>query len=289
MIITLFLLFTAMMVIINSRTIKNRIFYRGKRDSLFSEILDEKRVLWVHLPKGNNGQNQRYPVVYLLDAEEHFRLFTWMIKQVDGADGKRLFPDMIVVGILNSKRARDLTPTRSIINHEGGNEDAFSASGEGEKFISFIEKELIPHIDSNYPASPKRILIGHSLAGLATINIMLNHTEMFDGYVASDPSMWWDNKMMLSRASKVLKEQRFNGKGLYVSIANTMAADMVIQEVKSDRSPKTNHIRCILELTEILENNVGNGLRFEYKYYKEHGHNAVPDVTMFDGLHFLME
>src|ERR1700744_963194 len=130
MIITLFLIFTAMMVIVNSRTIKNRIFYRGKRDSLFSKILDEKRVLWVHLPKDNGDQNQRYPVVYLLDAEEHFRLFAWMIRQVDGTDGKRLFPDMIVVGILNSKRSRDLTPTHSVIDQEGKSESALGPSGE---------------------------------------------------------------------------------------------------------------------------------------------------------------
>ena len=289
MIITLFLIFTAMMVIVNSRTIKNRLFYRGKRDSLFSEILNEKRVLWVHLPKGHSDQNQRYPVVYLLDAEEHFRLFTWMIKQVDGADGKRLFPDMIVVGILNSKRARDLTPTHSVMDEEGRNEDAFSLSGEGEKFIGFIEKELIPHIDSNYPVAAKRILIGHSLAGLTTINILLNHTEIFDGYVASDPSMWWDNKMMLTRAGEALKEQRFEGRSLYVSIANTMSADMYMEQVRNDRSPKTNHIRSILELIDILENNPGNGLRFDYKYYNEHDHNAVPDITMYDGLRFLME
>ena len=289
MIISLFLIFAAMMVIVNSRAIKNRLFYRGKRDSLFSETLNEKRVLWVHLPKSNGDQRQQYPVVYLLDAEEHFRLFTWMIQQVDGADGKRLFPDMIVMGILNSKRARDLTPTHSIINAKGENENAFGPSGEGEKFIAFIEKELIPHIGSNYPASSKRVLIGHSLGGLTAINVLLNHTGMFDGYVASDPSMWWDNKMMLGQASKALKEQRFEGRSLYVSIANTMSADMVLEQVRSDRSPKTNHIRSILELTDILENSPGSGLRFDYKYYKEHNHNAVPDITMYDGLRFLME
>jgi predicted alpha/beta superfamily hydrolase len=277
-----------MMVIINSRVIKNRLFYRGKRDSLFSEILNEKRVLWLHVPKNKGDQNQQYPVVYLLDAEEHFRLFTWMIKQFDGANGKRLFPDMIVVGILNSKRARDLTPTHSMIDQEGKNEKFFSLSGESEKFIGFIEKELIPHIDSSYPVASKRMLIGHSLGGLTAVNILLNHTGMFDGYVASDPSMWWDNKMMLDHARKALKEQRFFGKSLYISIANSMPVDIYMEQVRNDKSPKTNHIRCILELTDILENSHGNSLRFDYKYYKEHDHNAVPDITMFDGLRFLL-
>jgi hypothetical protein len=101
--------------------------------------------------------------------------------------------------------------------------------------------------------------------------------------------VWWDNKMMLDQAGRALKERRFDGRSLYVSIANTMSADMYLEQVRNDKSPKTNHIRCILEMIDILENNLGKGLRFEYKYYNEHGHNAVPDITMYDGLRFLME
>ena len=52
-------------------------------------------------------------------------------------------------------------------------------SGGAETFTKFIEEELIPYIDSKYPTMPYRTLIGHSYAGLFTINMLLNHKHLF--------------------------------------------------------------------------------------------------------------
>jgi predicted alpha/beta superfamily hydrolase len=289
--LALFLIVIVIMVLIGAKTYKNSIQI-CKGDCIFSNILNEKRKLWVYIPKtaeGQEGSQQKYPVIYLLDAEEHFRNFTEMIQQVNPADGSRLFPDMIVIGIPNTKRSRDLTPTHFMYGSNGNKDRDFKLSGGGEKFIEFIENELIPHVDATYPTTAYKALTGHSLGGLTVVNILLNHTELFDGYIASDPSMWWDNKLMLIRAQDALKQQRFDGRTFFMSIANDMPAGMSLEQMHADTGPKTNHIRCIFELADMLENNKGNGLRSDYKYYQNETHNSVPPVTHLDGLRLLLD
>ena len=43
----------------------------GTIDTLYSKVLNEKRTIRVHVPEGN--RNQRYPVLYILDGEDHFQ------------------------------------------------------------------------------------------------------------------------------------------------------------------------------------------------------------------------
>ncbi len=86
----------------------------GHIDSLSSKILHEKRKIWVHVPDSYlNGvyAKRRYPVVYLLDGTDHFSSVVGMIEQLSTVNGNTICPEMIVVGIPNTNRLRDLTPT----------------------------------------------------------------------------------------------------------------------------------------------------------------------------------
>ena len=76
----------------------------GKVDKIYSNILKKNGRVWIYNPGQNSKSNiQRYPVLYLLDAEEHFYATVGMIKQLNG-----VWPEMIVVGITNTNRNRDL-------------------------------------------------------------------------------------------------------------------------------------------------------------------------------------
>src|SRR5258708_3207726 len=91
----------------------------GKIDSLYSQTLGEERKVWVYMPHGDNGPSasgQRYPVVYLLDGDAHFSSVMGMIQQLSEINGNTVCPDMILVGIPNTVRMRDLTPTHSAPN-----------------------------------------------------------------------------------------------------------------------------------------------------------------------------
>jgi predicted alpha/beta superfamily hydrolase len=178
----------------------------GSIDTIQSKILNEKREVWIYVPGSASDttySKQRYPVVYLLDGESHFSSVVGMIQQLNFA---YVCPEMIVVGILNTDRTRDLTPTHtdswSFLDFVLDS-DYCKNSGGGEKFISFMEKELMPYIDSLYPSAPYRILIGHSFGGLTVMNTLIHHTNLFKAYVAIDPAMSWDNQKLLEEAKTV--------------------------------------------------------------------------------------
>ncbi len=186
-----FLLLMAVIRGVSGQTIKNHTVVIGKTDSVKSKILNEERTVWVYLPGGYDAAaQQRYPVIYLLDADWNFAAFTGMVHELSEVIGNTVVPPAIIVSIPNTDRTRDLTPTNAMFGPDGKRVDDFKTSGGGEKFTSFIETELIPHIDSAYHTAPYKMLIGHSFGGLTAMNIIINHTDMFNDYIVIDPSMW---------------------------------------------------------------------------------------------------
>ncbi|MBL0152666.1 MAG: hypothetical protein IPP93_03950 [Chitinophagaceae bacterium] len=84
----------------------------GNVDTIHSEILHEKRTIWVYTPEITNGESlikKKYPVVYVLDGDHHFYSVTGIIQQLSAANGNMVLPQMIVVGVLNTDRTRDFT------------------------------------------------------------------------------------------------------------------------------------------------------------------------------------
>lgn len=262
----------------------------GIIDSVHSKILGEQRKIWVYVPNsGNDGiySKQRYPVVYLLDGDAHFSSVVGMIQQLSQVNGNTICPEMIVVGIPNTDRTRDLTPTQITSDLPMMDSASSVNSGGGEKFISFIEKELIPHIDSLYPTQSYRMLIGHSFGGLTVINTIVHHTNLFNSYVAIDPSMWWDHYRLLNEARIVLASKEFKGTSLFLGIANTMPEGMDTSAAINDTSLYTKQIRSILKLNSYLNANKQNALNSKSKYYYGDDHGSVPLIAEYDALHFI--
>ncbi len=279
-----FLLLLASQTLLHGQAVNQIII--GTIDSLQSEILGEQRKVWVYVPNGGDQDicsKQKYPVVYLLDGPGHFLSVVGMIHQLSTTNGNTLCPEMIVVGIENTVRSRDLTPTETSEGPLAEN------SGGGENFIAFLEKELMPYVEAHYPTQPYRMLIGHSLGGLTAMHILLHHPDLFNAYISIDPSMWWDDRHLLSEAGDLLKEKDFTGKSLYLGIANTMPADMSLKKLKKDTSEATNHQRSILDLSKLLDKNPQNGLRYRYKYYQDDDHGSVPLITEYDALRFIFD
>lgn len=260
----------------------------GTIDSIQSKILNEQRKIWIYVPSSWQADSkQRYPVLYLLDGDAHFYSVVGMIQQLSQVNGNTICPEMIVVGIPNTDRTRDLTPTH-VDADPPFIDSAFSkTSGGGERFVSFIEKELMPRIDSLYPTQPYKTLIGHSFGGLTVMNIAINHTKLFNSYICIDPSMWWDKMNFLNATKKSLREKQFSGTTLYLGIANTMSEGMDINKVQGDTSSDTRHIRSILDLDKYVKGQKQNGLRYESKYYSNDDHGSVPLIAEYDALRFI--
>ena len=264
----------------------------GSKDIIHSKILNEQREVWVRVPISASDtiySKQRYPVVYLLDGDSHFSSVVGMIEFLSS---NYFCPEMIVVGIPNTDRTRDLTPTHmdswQFLDFVPDS-NFCKNSGGGEKFISFIEKELMPHIDSLYPTAPYRMLIGHSLGGLTVMNTLIHHTNLFNSYIAIDPAMSWDNQNLLKETKKSLANNTYSGVSLFLGIANTMKVGMDTIKVKKDTTKSTGHIRSIFELRNYLNNNKQNQLKFAYRYYSNDNHITVPLITEYDALRFIFD
>jgi predicted alpha/beta superfamily hydrolase len=141
-------------------------------------------------------------------------------------NGNVQIPELIIVAIPNTNRTRDLTPTHSLTDQLGKESKSLTSSGGGDAFLEFLQDELSPKIEANYRTLPYRILAGHSLGGLLAIHALLSATTTFQGIIAIDPSLWWDNQVMLNRAKVFLAAANAaNVKALrnrvFISLANT--------------------------------------------------------------------
>ena len=115
----------------------------GKIDSVYSTILKEQRKVWVYLPNmkaGMQNPGQRYPVVYLLDGDGHFESVVGMIQQLSQVNGNTIVPEMIIVGIPNTDRTRDLTPMHIISDPPMMDSNSSKNTGGAENFTAFVEK-----------------------------------------------------------------------------------------------------------------------------------------------------
>ncbi|MBD0296837.1 MAG: alpha/beta hydrolase [Flavisolibacter sp.] len=268
---------------------QNQADLAGKRiDTIHSAILNEDRYIWVHVPDKATVVS-KYPVIYILDGQILFDEVNNILDRLSKETGKNTANEMIVVGIGNIwQRYRDYSPTH-VSSSPWIDDHTASISGGGEKFISFLENELFPYIHSKYPDSSLRILIGHSMGGLAVMNILLKHPDMFNYYAAIDPSMWWDNRKRLDESKTILESKIFENKILFLAVANTKDRDMDVPQIKKDTSEKTVLIRPSLTLIDYINNNKQNKLRFGWRFYKENHHMTVPAPAMYYALKLFLK
>jgi len=244
-----------------------------------SRILNETRTIYIHYPKADStNPGKTYPVLYLMDGESHFDMLSQYADYLSRWD-VNVIPQMIIVGIVNTKRTRDLTPTESIINYFGQPDTSkvswMKPSGGNERFLQFIREELKPYMDSHYKTQPYNILAGHSFGGLASVYCLLTHPEMFQAYIAVSPSFWWDREYILKLADQKLKKGGSLNKTLFFSDAS---------EGVSDSS--TFHTN-LLKFDAMLKAKTVIGLRFEYNYYPKETHMTEPMPAFYDALRFI--
>ncbi len=252
-------------------------------DSMYSQTLGENRDFWVRLPDNYQpNSDQKYAVIYLLDG---FSLKSDLEAVYNNYWGHYL-PHMILVGISNREnRTRDLT-TSQVQNRRGSAMN--SETGGAAAFATFIEKELIPTIDDQYPTLDYRTLIGHSYGGLFTLNMLVNYSHVFKNFIAIDPSLDWDNQKLLTQAKAQLALADYSGKSLFVSLAaeqlHMYNQDITMENIMSDRSEFTLFARSIIDFCNTATAHSKNGLNFSWKVYPEDLHGTVPLPSIRDGL-----
>jgi len=191
-------------------------FMLGITEEIQSTELSEKRILNIYLPFGYDKDSSiNYPVVYLLDgsANEDFIHISGLVQFMNMYD---LYPKSIVVGIANIDRKRDYTFPTEIKKDK----ETFPTTGSSAKFISFLEKEVQPFIEKNFKTNLSKTIIGQSLGALLATEILLKKPDLFNNYIITSPSLWWNKQSLLAQASDFLKSSSKKKINVVVSVGN---------------------------------------------------------------------
>lgn len=160
--------------------------------TIVSSRTGEEYALYIYIPENLRNIELRYPVVYLLDGDRHF---AGLQQKIDRKIRDFRLPAMMIVGIGygpgDDKRRRDYTPSPV---------KAYPGSGRVQSFYSFLRLELVPYIDNRFKtvAEPGgRCIAGHSYGGIAALYGLYNQQDLFAGFIAVSPALWWDNELFL--------------------------------------------------------------------------------------------
>ena len=210
----LFFIFNAAFLNLKAQTEQAKPFTIGEIKQIDSKVLMEKRILNIYLPDGyKKTDTTTYPVIYLLDgsANEDFIHIVGLVQFFNMAIN---MPPTIIVGIANVDRRRDLTFPTQVKDLKKD----YPTTGGSQKFIKFIETELQPYIDNSYKTNTQKIIIGQSLGGLLSVEILLKKPALFTNYIIVSPSLWWDNESLLKNADSLFARQEDLKLQVYISV-----------------------------------------------------------------------
>lgn len=185
----------------------------GETFTIDSKVLGEARRLNVYLPPGYAAApHARFPVLYMPDGgvAEDFLHVAGLVQVSVGNGTMRPF---ILVGIENTQRRRDMT---------GPTEDADDKKiaprvGGAQAFRSFLRRELMPQVSARYRTTKETAVVGESLAGLFVVETFLLEPDLFDTYVAFDPSLWWNKQRLVAESAGRLRARQRLDKELYLA------------------------------------------------------------------------
>jgi uncharacterized protein len=199
----------------------------GETFTLYSRILGEKRRINVYLPPDYfKSGNPRLPVLYMPDGgmAEDFLHVAGLVQVSVGNGTMRPF---LLVGIENTQRRRDMTgPTEN-------EEDKKIAPrvGGSEAFRKFIRDELMPQVKRRYRTTDETAIVGESLAGLFVMETFFLRPDMFDTYIALDPSLWWNNQKLVKTAQESLRALSGLKKTLYFASSDEQGIAEITQRL----------------------------------------------------------
>jgi predicted alpha/beta superfamily hydrolase len=230
----------------------------GETIKIQSKILSEERTILVSTPADYDQSPQHYPVLYMTDGDGHL---THTRGTVDFLVRNGLMPDVIIVGVTNTDRTRDLTPTSASLTTEDGTVREFPTSGGGDRFLDFFERELFPYIDGKYRTQAYRIFSGHSFGGLLALHAFFTRPSMFQAVLAVSPSLRWDDALPIREAQSFVDNRQTDSTALFVAMANELEGD-----------PQPN---LLDQLESLLEPAKLDGLRFKVMRMPDETHGSV--------------
>jgi predicted alpha/beta superfamily hydrolase len=230
---------------------------------------------------------KRYPVIYLIDANFYFGMVTELTRLMPLCGG---VPETIVVGIgypvdepldtafnqIAALRSRDLTP---VVDKELEEKDAKELkvervrTGGARRFLQFIKSELIPAIEVEFRASSTdRILAGHSYGGLFVLYALFQQPNLFNGYVACSPSLWYRDRVTFKYESRFAKTHKTLPVKLYLGVGDL------------EEGTESHMVSNTIQFAARMKNRNYKGFSLTKQTVDNCGHCASPAPTFQAGL-----
>jgi predicted alpha/beta superfamily hydrolase len=235
--------------------------YSVKNDSVQSDVLKQTRKISVFLPEGYDAKDSKFPVIYVLDADgrDQHAVPTARFLFLNGK-----MPKAIIVGVFNMDRNHDFLPDSSQSAKTGGGAD---------NFLKFFKQELIPHINKNFKTEGFNVLVGHSFGGVFAMHVLLNDPDLFDAYIAIDPSFWYKNQMQVKSAQEEFVKVKNWNKPIYISGREGEGMDGM----------------GITAMEKILKSSAPAALKWKIAAYANEDHGSVTFKSVYDGLRYIFD
>jgi predicted alpha/beta superfamily hydrolase len=239
----------------------------AKSDSVESLVLGQHRAIELYLPEESvKDPKQRFETLYVLDGDWNAKIVTDVVAFMRQLG---MLPPVIVVSVPNyfdakgvNSRDHDLTP--SALPDE-------PRSGGAAMFLRFLRTELLPYVDQHYPTNGIHLIHGHSYGGLFLMYVLSNDPRLFDGYLALDPAMRWDNQAVNVALGASLAQVPPSGKAIYIAgRSGAGIKDMALDGLEAafrDHAPPWLH--------------------WTLTFYDDETHDSLKLKATYDGLKYL--
>lgn len=224
---------------------------------IVSKQVKETRTINVWTPADYKTTSKALPVMYMADGgvKEDFPHIANTLAALIMA---KKIPPMILVGIENTQRRRDLTGFTKVEKDK----KIAPVVGGSAKFRAFISEELFTEINKRYRTTTERSLIGESLSGLFVIETLFLKQDLFNHYIAFDPSLWWNNHDLVETANDHLKNLPAIKKSIWFAGSDT-----------EDISLYTKSLAVILKAKNLPN------LKWNYSDEPKEKHNTIFKAT----------
>jgi predicted alpha/beta superfamily hydrolase len=150
--------------------------------------LNKTRKIWALLPHDYDTSDEKYPVLYLQDAQNLFNekaeFGNWEIDKKLAVMSEYNIGKIIIIAIehADKDRIKEYNVGKTVLG-----------MGQGKQYIRFVTDTLKPFVDKNFRTKTEREFTGiggSSMGGLVSIFSGLMYPEVYGKLMIFSPSLW---------------------------------------------------------------------------------------------------
>ncbi len=161
--------------------------------------LNKTRKIWALLPHDYDKSDERYPVMYLQDAQNLFnedaQYGNWEIDKKLAVMSEYKIGKIIIIAIEHAEedRIKEYNVGKTVLG-----------KGQGKKYIRFVTETLKPFVDGNFRTKKEREhtgIGGSSMGGLVSLFSGLRYPRVYGKLMIFSPSLWVVPKLKIDSDS----------------------------------------------------------------------------------------